>query len=119
MIITLLARTRRLRNVSTFLLIQVTCCRGSGAVHIDGRGGFTALDPGVQNWDSAIDLTVLRCVFFRNFASYFPATLLVINAWPLTSTCTDTDFIQNDALGTVGDMYTYDVPVCHANPWLV
>ena len=36
---------------------------------IEGRAGLTGLDDAVQNWESGIELTVLRCTFFRNFCA--------------------------------------------------
>jgi len=66
-----------------------------GAVVIDGRGGMPLGDPPVQNWDSAIALTVERCTFYANFCGLWVAALAVLNAWPLTSVVRDTDYIHN------------------------
>ena len=35
--------------------------------------------------ESGIDLSVLRCTFFRNFCPYFNAGSLVTDVWPLVA----------------------------------
>ena len=68
---------------------------------LDCRGGQLSLDPDRgpedQTWESGIELTILGCTFFRNFASY-DAALFGIDVWPLVAVITDTDFIENDAI---------------------
>ena len=85
--------------------------RGGGAAWIDGRAGKVGLDPAVQNWDSAIDLTVLRSTFFRNFCNYFGGALAALEVWPLTATFDANDFVHNDALIAQHDIYMGNPPV--------
>ena len=51
-------------------------------------------DPAVQNWESGIDLTVLRCTFFSNFCAYFTGALGVWDAWPFVGKVDKTDFVR-------------------------
>ena len=64
---------------------------------INGRAGMTGLDPSIQNWESGIDLTVLRCTFFRNLCVFSDAGLSVWDVWPMAATVTDTDFVRTDS----------------------
>ena len=41
------------------------------------------------NAESGIDLTVLRCTFYRNFAAYHTGALGVYGAWPLVANTAD------------------------------
>ena len=66
---------------------------------IDGRASkVVGPDPAVQNRESGIHLTVLRCIFFRNFASWFTGALGVWDVWPLAGTVSEVDFIHGDSL---------------------
>ena len=51
-----------------------------------------------QNWESGIDLTVLRCTFFRNFCGgsgiTSAAALGVFDAWPFAGKVDQTDFVR-------------------------
>ena len=70
--------------------------RSGGAIFIDGRAGYVGLDPAVQNWESGIDLTVLRCTFFRGFSWMpgFTAGIAVLDAWPFVGKVDETDFVR-------------------------
>ena len=41
------------------------------------------------NAESGIDLTVLRCTFYRNFAGLYAGALIVANAWPFVANTAD------------------------------
>ena len=51
-------------------------------------------DPAGQNWESGIDLTMLRCTFFRNFYAFIVAGLGVVDAWPFVGMVDETDFVR-------------------------
>ena len=44
--------------------------------------------------DSGIDLTVLRCVFFRNWCGFIAAGVTVQGAWPFVGKVDETDFVR-------------------------
>ena len=56
--------------------------------------GVDPADLAAQNWESGIDLTVLRCTFFRNFCAYFTAGLTMFDAWPFVGKVDETDFVR-------------------------
>ena len=86
--------------------------RGGGAVSITGRGGHPGgPDPTAQNWESGIDLTMLRCTFFRNFAAFYTAGIFVADPWPFVADMVANAFIHNDALVAVAEHYWWDPPV--------
>ena len=92
------------------------CCSGvwarcGAAFSIEGRGA-QLLDPDstVQNWESGIEVTVIGCTVFRNFAG-FSGTLLAMDAWPLVWAVDSTDFVHNEALITPADHVYWTVPV--------
>ena len=68
--------------------------RSGGAIFIDGRAGYVGLDPAVQNWESGIDLTVLRCTFFRGFSGFMTGGIMVMDAWPFVGKVDETDFVR-------------------------
>ena len=68
--------------------------RSGGAIFIDGRAGYVGLDPAVPNWESGIDLTVLRSTFFRNFATFTSGGLTLFDAWPFVGKVDETDFVR-------------------------
>ena len=41
------------------------------------------------NAESGIELTVLRCTFYRNFAGLYAGALDVVNAWPFVANMAD------------------------------
>eukprot|EP01045_Picozoa_sp_COSAG04_P016302 COSAG04_NODE_1348_length_7133_cov_93.966022_4_plen_117_part_00 len=61
--------------------------------------------------ESGIALTVLRSTFFRNFAAWIGAGLMVQDAWPFVGVVSDIDFTHNDATLWVQDGYYWTVPV--------
>ena len=66
---------------------------------IDGRASkVLGPDLAVQNRESGIHLTVLRCIFYRNFASWFTAGLGVWDVWPLAGSVSEVDFIHSDSM---------------------
>ena len=79
-----------------------------GAVLIDGRGAQGLGDPPVQNWDSAIALTIMRCTFFANFCGFWGGALAVMGVWPLTSVVRETDYLQNQATVVSQDVHFWN-----------
>ena len=57
------------------------------------------------NAESGIDLTMLRCTFYRNFCPWITAGLLVTDAWPLVANMVENTFTHNDALVYVHDAF--------------
>ena len=97
------------------------------------------LDPTEQNWESGIDLTVLRSTFFRNFVSdclqtsflarlvphtdgtvlqggNYAGGLEVHSPLPFVGVVEDTDFIHNDATLFPQDLYFSLPPVRNCTP---
>ena len=67
---------------------------GGSAILIDGRAAQPGLDPGVQNWESGVELHVKQCTFYRGFAQVRDS-IGVWNAWPFVGIIEDNDFIEN------------------------
>ena len=64
---------------------------------IDGRSGHSFGEPEAQNWKSGIELTVLGCTFFRNFAAVFSAAMQIVDVWPLVAKYDSNNFAHNEA----------------------
>ena len=63
------------------------------------RGGHPGGPNGeAQNWDSGIDMTMLGCTFFRNFASSFSAAMQLSDLWPEVARLEENSFIHNEAM---------------------
>ncbi len=54
---------------------------------IDGRGAMPGVDGESQNWDSGIDVTLERVLFFRNWAGSVAGAMCVNNPWYETCSC--------------------------------
>ena len=50
----------------------------------------------VVNAESGIDLTLLRCTFYRNFCAFMTAGLVVTDAWPLVAQMADNTYVHNE-----------------------
>ena len=70
--------------------------------------------PIVQNWESGMDVVMVRCNFFRNFCPYYGGALVIYNAWPHTFSADAVDFVQNDGLIALHDMWEYTPLVTRA-----
>ena len=105
--------------------------RVGSAISLEGRGAqLLDLDSTVQNWgacpanqrdpwiiaatslfaESGIEVTVVACTFFRNFAASFQ-TISALDVWPLVWTVDRSDFIHNEALAANSEIVYWTAPV--------